>query len=135
MLCHTCTTTTTTLSASCALNGLLHSLLGMLHRGSKWLKPTKNRFLMWFHKFQKQVSENWLDFRFQSLHAFDIQGMPCQTVAGIRRTSQFHEFYESNFWRVLLIWPNLVLVLGCLSLPEKEKDASKLRIAYGPKQH
>ena len=50
MLCHTCTTTTT-LSASCALNGLLHSLLGMLHSGSKWLKPAKNRFLMWFHEF------------------------------------------------------------------------------------
>ena len=46
-----------------------------------------------------------------------------------------HEFYESHFWRVLVIWPNCVLVLGSLGLPEKEKDASKLRIAYGPKQH
>ena len=135
MLCHTCTTTT--LSASCALNGLLHSLLGMLHSGSKWLKPAKNRFLMWFDEF--------LRASFRKFTWFPIPVIACPSysrefhiklfVAGIRKTSQFHEFYESHFWRVLVIWPNCVLVLGCLSLPEKEKDASKLRIAYGPKQH
>ena len=30
----------------------------------------------------------------------------CQTVAGINITSQFHEFFESHFWREFRIWPN-----------------------------
>ena len=132
MLCHTCTTTT--LSASCALNGLLHSLLGMLHSGSKWLKPAKNRFLMWFHEFLKASFRKFTWFPILVIACL-WYSRGCQTVAGIRKASQFHEFYESQFWRVLVIWPNCVLVLGSLSLPEKEKDASKLRIAYGPKQH
>jgi len=33
----------------------------------------------------------------------------CQTVAVIILTSQFHEFFESHFWRGFAIWPNCAL--------------------------
>jgi len=33
----------------------------------------------------------------------------CQTVAVIIITSQFHEFFESHFWRGFAIWPNCAL--------------------------
>ena len=92
MLCHTCTITT--LSASCALNGLLHSLLGMLHSGSKWLKPAKNRFLMVFHEFLKGSFRKFTWFPILVIACL-WYSRGCQTVAGIRKTSQFHEFYES----------------------------------------
>ena len=52
------------------------------------------------HVFQANL-KNHHYFRFQSFHAFIFK--ICETVAGMSMTSQFHEYYESHFWRVFAI--------------------------------
>ena len=33
----------------------------------------------------------------------------CQIVAGTSMISQFHDFFQSNFWRVFDVWHNCAL--------------------------
>ena len=45
------------------------------------------------------ISGHWMRFKYEI----------CQTVTVISITSQFHEFFESHFWRDFANWPNNVV--------------------------
>ena len=54
----------------------------------------------------------------------------CQIVAGASMIHQFHEFFESHFWRVFAIWPScasqpsLVVIVAALTQPRKSLQNS-----------
>ena len=37
---------------------------------------------------------------------FQSYSLYIETVENLSRISQFHDFFQSNSWRVLVIWPN-----------------------------
>ena len=71
----------------------------LVHSGSKWLKPTKNKLTWrWFHEFFHEFCH--IHIPSVSNHFRCIISKICQTVSGISMTSQFHDFFESHFWRI-----------------------------------
>ena len=61
-----------------------------------------------FHEFFK-ASLLWFRIVSVSGHTHFISNF-CQTVENISRISQFHDFFQSDSWRILAIWPNCVPV-------------------------
>ena len=74
---------------------------------SRWLKPAENKFT---HSGLTSFSMQVLQIQIVSVsgyvkhYIFKI----CQIVAGISMIRQFHEFFESHFWRVFDVWRNCV---------------------------
>lgn len=64
--------------------------------------------------------------KLQQIHIISVSGhcmclvlKICQTVAGISKTSPFHEFFGSNFWLVFDIWPHGgILKIGGVKLSQ-----------------
>ena len=61
-----------------------------------------------FHEFFK-ASFLWFHIVSVSGHTHFISKF-CQTVENISRICQFHDFFQSNSWRILAVWPNCVPV-------------------------
>ena len=61
---------------------------------------------MWFHEFLKAIFSWFKSFPFPVIMHFTLK--TCQIVADTSMTTQFHECFECNFWRVFAICPEFV---------------------------
>ena len=94
-----------------------------IHSSSKWLKPAKNK-LPWcvFTTFSTYLITDTYTTSVSG-HYLCIIVKICQIVTGTSTIRQFHEFFWSNFWLVLEVWPNYAVggVLPCPWTPFSDR--------------
>ena len=80
---------------------------------SQWSQMAKTR--------QIQIQIDLQHFRFRSLHALHFQNLS-NRCTGISMICQFHDFFESHFWRVFAIQPICAPTLSYTLSPPLMKD-------------
>ena len=100
---------------------------------AQWFRIAKTHpkqvHLMLFHEFSKS-NLSQVHTIFVSDHSVLSKFKTCQIVAGTNILHQFHEFFESSFWRVFSNWPSCVVqweswCVLCLLLIKWQKIAEK----------